>query len=113
MKILPQQFKKTGFQFTQVKRDGLIALFSKRKPQHSKDNFEVVMIQQHGEYFIGGVTIPAREALPSSNSWGRDGFTYTTLDAAQKKFDQLMAIELEDPVELVSSGGSALLAKQS
>ena len=86
MKPLPKTFTKGGFDFIVIERLGNVALLSKTK--NGAKSYEVVIIQSHNGYTIGNKTIEAAESMPPSESWGRLGWSYTSLDEAIKRFDQ-------------------------
>jgi len=77
MKILATTFRKDSFDFTQVRREGRLAIYHKTKPTGA---FEVVVIQtykartfpshMHNGIIKPGHSIEAGEAMPSSESWG-------------------------------------------
>ena len=70
---LAAAFRKEGFDFKQIDRQGDVALFSKTKGR--VESFEVVIVQKHKEYEIAGNIIPAHEAMPSSEQWGAAGWS--------------------------------------
>lgn len=87
MKPLEPKFKSGGFEFQQLKRTGDVAIFQKGTPTFDRQSsFEVVRIQKHKEREIAGVLIPEREAMPSNESWGKEGWSYPTLAAANERF---------------------------
>lgn len=88
MTPLPLTFKSNGFEFTQVCRDGQLAIYSKRQPDWAKDAliYEVVRIKRNETYAIHGHAIEAHESYPKSEAWGKDGFAATTLQAAKAVF---------------------------
>ncbi len=86
---LPTVFTKGEFHFSQVMRFGDLALFSKVKsaPAHKSGSFELIVVQKRASWEVGGKTIPAREAYPSSEQWGTQGWTYRDLETAKQKFE--------------------------
>jgi hypothetical protein len=90
VKTLATSFKRDGgFQFDQVQRDGMLAIYKKKKPHHSRWSFETIIIQQHNGFVLAGNQIEPAETYPSSATWGQLGWTFTTLDGAQSKFTKL------------------------
>ena len=85
MKPLAESFKSGGFNFRQLCREGNVALFEKTKGERNRC-YEVVRIQQREARLAFGKTLPACEVMPSSERWGKDGWTYRDLPSAQKKF---------------------------
>lgn len=79
------EFTKGGFHHRQLKRIGEWALFERFKNATSP-HYEVVRIRPYAAYELAGEKFPAGERYPSSESWGRDGFTYQDRDAAEARF---------------------------
>lgn len=88
-KVIPTEFKKKGFHYKQIKREGGRAIFAQTRPGSSMCNYEVVKIGRHNGYVMGGVHIAAAETYPGSSVWGLSGWTYQTLDAAECKYQTL------------------------
>ena len=88
MKPLPIQFKKNGWQFEQMNREGNLAIFRKwKKPQGiTIESFEVVKISQNPAYSIAGKEIPAAEGYPCSEQWGTRGWSFQTYGHALSRF---------------------------
>ncbi len=92
MKVLPLEIEKSGFGYKQVHRDGMFAVYS----QHQGGlrgriiAYEVIVIQSHNGYTIGGVEIAAAETYPSTASWGKQGWTISmqSPDAKQIALDR-------------------------
>jgi hypothetical protein len=80
----------SGFTYDLIKRVGDIAIYSQSK-NGLPDAYEVVRIQKHEAFTAFGKDFPAGESYPSSNQWGDEGWTYTTLPAAERKFSALLA----------------------
>lgn len=88
MKPIESQFRTDGFDYQIVKRCGNVALFSKSK--HNHESFEVIVLQIHKACtFPNGISYPDREAMPSSELWGQQGWTYTDLASANKRYYDL------------------------
>jgi len=85
VKPLSESFKSDGFNFRQLYREGDIALFEKSKSERNR-GYEVVRIQKREACLAFGKLLPAREVMPSSERWGKDGWTYPDLTSAQAKF---------------------------
>jgi hypothetical protein len=88
MKPLAASFKADGFHFRQRWREGNVALFEKSK-DGSPPSFEVVRVQRRKARRAFGKVLPASEVMPSSERWGRDGWTFCDLASAQGKFREL------------------------
>ena len=89
MKPLPDTFRKDGYNFVQVFREGRVAVFSKSKSGHRWPSFETVIIQENKARTIAGVNIPASESLPRSEDWGWKGWSFTTFDEAFRKAQEV------------------------
>lgn len=63
-----------GFDFKQVKRVGMIAMFEKRKDDRLLD-IEVIKIGSHNGFTVGGTFIEPSETYPSNEQWGEKGFS--------------------------------------
>jgi hypothetical protein len=93
---LDKQFEKVGFRFTEMQREGMIAIYHKvalqgtYHPKTVDSGFETIVIANNEAYELGGNKIESKEGYPSSEMWGVRGFTYHNLYAAQCKFDELL-----------------------
>ena len=90
-KTIPTQFKKKGFTYTQLKRDGAKAIFQQTREGSSLNNYEVVKIGRHNGYTMGGHHIDAAETYPGSSLWGICGWTCTSIDDAMRRYDALVS----------------------
>jgi hypothetical protein len=89
-KVIPTMFKKKGFSYKQVKREGNKAIFEQTRDGSTLNNYEVVKIGKHNGYTMGGVFIEASETYPGSSLWGICGWTCTSIDDAQKKYNSIL-----------------------
>lgn len=87
MKKIKKCFERAGFLHKQLIRVGDVAIFE-RSPLYNKDNihYEIVRINRHNGYKAGKNYIRAAETYPGGSLWGMQGWTCTTLDAAEHKF---------------------------
>ena len=84
MKAIPSQFEDRTFTYTQLSREGMIALYSQTHKASQHVRYEVIKLSVAKEHtWPAGNTTPEHEAYPSSSAWGRDGFTFFTRDAAE------------------------------
>jgi len=88
-KTIPVEFKKKGFTYKQVKREGNKAIFEQTRPGTTLHNYEVVKIGRHNGYTMGGVFIEPSETYPGSSLWGIMGWTCQNLDSAETKYNSL------------------------
>ena len=82
------EFRLLGFEYTQLKRLGDVAIYRQSK-KGLPDGYEVVRILKHEAFSAFGKDFPAGESYPSSQQWGSDGWTYRTLEDAEQKFQEL------------------------
>ncbi len=87
-KPLKEKFYSKGFNFTLVKREKNKAIYKKYA---SKKNFcyEVIKISRHNGYTLQDVYVEPAETYPGDKQWGVSGFTYKSLEAAEKHFNLL------------------------
>ena len=88
-KTIPTQFKKKGFVYTQLKREGARAIFQQTRAGSAVNNYEVVKIGRHNGYVMGGMSIEPAETYPGSSLWGITAWTCSSLDAAMTRYDAL------------------------
>jgi hypothetical protein len=89
MKTIPKTFNKKGFNYKQIKRDGMKAIFEQSRKGQDSVSFEVVKISKHNGYELGGQKIPPGEAYPGTSQWGIAGWTFQDLKSAEGKFKKL------------------------
>ena len=92
---IPSRFRHDGFNLTLLKRIGDVAMFSKTKPWHSRDSFEVVILRRHPAKWISGRFYPHRESLPPTESWGTQGWSCVGLLNAECRFEWLVKRQQE------------------
>jgi hypothetical protein len=88
-KTIPTAFKKKGFTYTQLKREGKRAIFEQTRTGSAIHNYEVVKIGRHNGYTMGGMAIEPAETYPGSSLWGITGWTCTSIDEAMKRYEGL------------------------
>ena len=88
-KMIPTAFKKKGFTYTQLKREGARAIFQQTRAGSSLNNYEVVKIGKHNGYLMGGVMIEPAETYPGSSLWGITAWTCSSIDAAMTRYEAL------------------------
>jgi hypothetical protein len=81
---------KAGFEFTLIRRLGRAAIYRQhlpgRSPEH--DAYEVILPQVRNTNHKGQSVEPY-EGYPSAESWGKKGWTFTSLTKALQKLKQL------------------------
>ena len=92
MKTIDKAFTSKNFSFKQIYREEEFAIYERfHDNTPEKKHYEVVKIQSHNGYAIGGQMYPASEYYPSSNAWGVDGFTCITKKDAYEKLDKTIS----------------------
>jgi hypothetical protein len=98
MQILEHELEDGRFQYVQVERRENVALYTQTHKASGTIRYEVIKIRIQAEHtWPNGVTTPEKEAYPGSGSWGRDGWTFFALAAAQQKMGELLASAADDP----------------
>jgi len=82
--------RKGGFELTLVLRTGRVAIYRQRRPGGDPDHdaYEVILPQVRNTNHKGESVEPY-EAFPSAESWGKKGWTFTSLPKAVQKLLQL------------------------
>jgi hypothetical protein len=93
---LRKEFRRDGFNYRQIAREGDIALYEQRSIgcPATAVCFEVIRVRQREGFHIGGRFIRAAEIYPNSEAWGTNGFTVTD---SNKAWDKFFEISLEEP----------------
>lgn len=94
---LRTSFRSKGFDYELKHREGDVALFEQSKEGLSRSWYEVVIVQRHKEYEIGGTKVEAAETMPSTSQWGRLGWTFRDPTKAQSRFDELVKQAKDKP----------------
>jgi hypothetical protein len=90
MTPLPKVIRKEGFELTLVSRKGKAAIYRQHWASGSPDNDadEVILPLLRKTNHLGQPVEPY-ETYPSSEEWGRRGWTLTTVARAQEKLEQI------------------------
>ncbi len=90
-KPLPKEFRRDGFAFRQIARQGNAAIYEQRWTGCAEPGvcYEVIRIRCREGFEIGGRFVGPAEVYPNSKLWGTDGFTLTDRDAAFAKLREL------------------------
>ncbi len=83
-----KEFTHDGFTLHQFAREGMVAIYEKSRSPGSVKRFELVVLQHRPAEIICGKPYPARECYPNSKEWGQRGWTFLTLDSAQRGMQQ-------------------------
>ena len=86
-KPLPTRFRRDGFDYQQLAREGDAAIYEQRWTGccNPSVSYEVVRIRRREGFQIDGRFVEPAEVYPNSDAWGVDGFTLTDKDAAFAK----------------------------
>jgi hypothetical protein len=90
-KSLPKEFRRDGFAFRQIARQGNAAIYEQRWSGCAESSvcYEVIRIRRREGFAIGGRWVPPAEVYPNSEAWGVDGFTLSDKDAAFAKLREV------------------------
>jgi hypothetical protein len=90
-KRLPKEFRRDGFDFRQIAREGNAAIYEQRWTGCAEPSvcFEVIRIRRREGFQIGNKFVEPAEVYPKSEAWGVDGFTLTDREAAFAKLHEL------------------------
>ena len=90
-KPLPTRFRREGFDYRQIAREGDAAIYEQTWSGCSYPSacYEVIRIRRREGFQIGARFVEPAELYPKSEAWGVDGFTVTNKAAAFAKLRQL------------------------
>ena len=88
---LPTEMTHDRFSFRLLRREAMVAMFEKWKPNYHA-GFEIVVLKAPGKPFVrvGQTITPVHETFPSSADWGKCAWTYKEKEPAERKFDRLL-----------------------
>jgi hypothetical protein len=87
-KRLPKEFRRDGFDYKQIARQGDKAIYEQRWTGCPEPSvcYEVIRIRRRNGFQIGEKFIGPYEVYPNSDAWGVDGFTVTDRNTASDRF---------------------------
>jgi hypothetical protein len=88
-KPLPKQFRRDGFTYRQICREGDFAIY--RQSNKHSEAFEVIRIRRRDGFEIGGRFVEPAEIYPTSEAWGVDGWTLPDENSAFRKLREIGA----------------------
>jgi hypothetical protein len=93
-KPLPTRFRRDGFNYQQIAREGDAAIYEQRWTAccNPSVSYEVIRIRRREGFQIDGRFVEPAEVYPNSDAWGIDGFTFTDKDAAFAKLWKVAGI---------------------
>lgn len=97
MNTIPETFGKNGYAYALVKRTPSAAIYSQTHNSGRILAYELHRVRTRDERKFGETTIKAGEYLPSTEEWGRFGWTYSGNSAFEAAEARMMAIGAETP----------------
>jgi hypothetical protein len=93
-KRLPTRFRRDGFDFRQIAREGNAAIYEQTWSGCAEPSgcYEVIRIRRREGFQIDGRLVEPAEVYPNSEAWGVDGFTLTDKDAAIAKMQEVAGL---------------------
>jgi hypothetical protein len=88
-KVIPTSFKKKGFSYNQLRREGMKAIYQQTREDSTLSNYEVVKLGRHNGYNMGGSYIEPSETYPGSSLWGIMGWTCQSIDDALQRYNSI------------------------
>jgi hypothetical protein len=90
---LPTQFRREGFDYRQIYREGDFAIYRQTWSGCSDPSvsYEVIRIRRRDGFQIGGRFVEPAEVYPNSQAWGVDGWTVPDKEAAFHKLREIIA----------------------
>lgn len=89
MRDIPRTYNKDGFTHTLVARHpGVAAIYEQRKGDFVR--YEVVILRQRTQDYEARQVKKGDWYLPTTNEWGRYGWTYQTYEAANEKMSKII-----------------------
>ena len=84
MQPIATDFSEGNYQYTQLARQGMWAIYRQQHRQAPVMRYEVIKIRVVPEtVWPNGTTTPEREVYPGASTWGRAGWTCYSLAEAQ------------------------------
>jgi len=93
MKKLVEKWESMGDKFEVLSRTDRYAIATRLGANLS---YEVAVISKNDAYEAFGKRFDASETWPSTNSWGKKGWTFVNKEDAFEKYNQLINKGLED-----------------
>jgi hypothetical protein len=90
-KPLPLQFRRDGFDYRQIAREGDVSIYEQTWIGCSEPSlcYEVIRIRRREGFPIGARFVEPGEVYPNSEAWGVDGWTFTDKESAFSKLRRL------------------------
>jgi hypothetical protein len=90
-KPLPAVFRRDGFDYRQIARQGNAAIYEQTWSSCPNPSicYEVIRIRRREGFEISGRFVEPAEVYPNSEAWGVDGWTVLSSDAAFAKLRKI------------------------
>jgi hypothetical protein len=90
-KPLPKEFRRDGFDYRQIAREGNAAIYEQHWTGCAEPSvcYEVIRVRHREGFQIGGRFVPPAEVYPRSEQWGELGWTFCNKNAAFTKLREL------------------------
>ena len=91
-KLLPKEFRRGGFQYRQIAREGDTAIYEQRWTGCAEPSvcYEVIRIRRREGFEIDGRFVEPADVYPNSEAWGTDGWTMRDKDVAFRKLREVV-----------------------
>jgi hypothetical protein len=97
MQSMARNFADRTFQYEQIAREGMVAIYTQTHTASGAVRYETVRLHiQAAHTWPNGQTTPEKEAYPASTAWGRQGWTFFELGAAQAHMQTLLTQEVDE-----------------
>jgi hypothetical protein len=92
---LQTRFRRNGFDYGQIAREGDAALYEQRWTGCAEPSlcYEVIRIRRRDGFQLSERVIEPYEIYPNSDAWGAYGFTFTNSNNAWAKFFEISALK--------------------
>jgi hypothetical protein len=88
MERIATKIRKNGFDYTQILRGGRSLLYEQHVTPRIQ-HYEVFEIRKAPARIINGKPYPEKERFPGNEDFGKWAWSYTTLERAKKKYNEL------------------------
>jgi hypothetical protein len=95
-KPLPKEFRRDGFSYRQIAREGDAAIYEQTWGYCADPSvcYEVIRVKRREGFVVDGRFVEPAEVYAPSKLWGVDGFTFNNRNTARAKFFEM---SLEEP----------------
>ena len=90
---LPDTFKRHGFTYSKIRREGRVCLYEIRIP-NDYSKFKVFVVKHKPEMTFNGVVYPEKEVMPVNSGGSIRVWSFRSFEKATKQFNSLINKEL-------------------